>query len=134
MRRYGYEIGMAFQIIDDILDFTGDQATIGKPVGSDLRQGIVTLPVLHFVDAHPSDPLCRSLREGICLEDEQADRLINAIRNSRGHPAQPSGCRAACGTRVGKSANACRSPPSVTRWRNWRITLSSGSCKGKTRF
>ncbi len=82
MRRYGYEIGLAFQIIDDILDFTGDQATIGKPVGSDLRMGIVTLPVLHFVDAHPSDPLCRSLREGICLEDEQADRLINAIRNS----------------------------------------------------
>ncbi len=82
MRRYGYEIGMAFQIVDDILDFTGDQATIGKPVGSDLRMGIVTLPVLHYVDTHPKDPLTRKLQEGACLSDDEVSRLIEALRQS----------------------------------------------------
>src|SRR5204863_50053 len=42
---YGMNLGIAFQIIDDILDYTEDQATIGKPAGNDLRQGMVTLPL-----------------------------------------------------------------------------------------
>jgi heptaprenyl diphosphate synthase len=46
LRRAGYNIGIGFQIIDDILDFEGDAGTLGKPVLSDLRQGIITLPVL----------------------------------------------------------------------------------------
>ncbi len=46
LRRAGYNIGIGFQIIDDILDFEGDEGTLGKPVLSDLRQGIITLPVL----------------------------------------------------------------------------------------
>jgi heptaprenyl diphosphate synthase len=44
--RYGYFVGMAFQITDDILDFTGTEKQLGKPAGSDLLQGNVTLPVL----------------------------------------------------------------------------------------
>jgi geranylgeranyl pyrophosphate synthase len=82
MRRYGLEIGIAFQIIDDILDFTGDQATIGKPVGSDLRQGIITLPVIQYVEAHPNEDPSRTLREGKCLDDAQTDCLIESIRSS----------------------------------------------------
>ncbi len=50
---YGYNFGMAFQIVDDVLDFTGDEAVMGKPVGSDLRQGTVTLPVFHFLQRDP---------------------------------------------------------------------------------
>lgn len=53
LRDYGYNLGMAFQIMDDILDFVGDEAVLGKPVGSDLRQGTVTLPVFHYLQAHP---------------------------------------------------------------------------------
>ncbi|WCK56077.1 heptaprenyl diphosphate synthase component II [Aneurinibacillus sp. Ricciae_BoGa-3] len=45
---YGYNVGMAFQITDDILDFTGDAKTLGKPAGSDLRQGNITLPALYM--------------------------------------------------------------------------------------
>lgn len=82
MRSYGYEIGMAFQIIDDILDFTGEQATVGKPVGSDLRQGIITLPVLQYIQDYPNDPLITPLLQGECLRDDQTNRLIDAIRNS----------------------------------------------------
>jgi len=46
---YGKELGMAFQIVDDILDYTGEESTLGKPVGGDLRQGIVTLPFFYFL-------------------------------------------------------------------------------------
>ena len=45
---YGVNIGMAFQIVDDLLDFTGEQETIGKPVGGDLREGKMTLPLIHL--------------------------------------------------------------------------------------
>jgi octaprenyl-diphosphate synthase len=45
---YGLNIGMAFQIVDDLLDFTGDEEVLGKPVGGDLREGKMTLPVIHL--------------------------------------------------------------------------------------
>jgi geranylgeranyl pyrophosphate synthase len=53
LRVYGYNFGMAFQIVDDILDFTGDEAEMGKPVGSDLMQGTLTLPSLLLMERHP---------------------------------------------------------------------------------
>ena len=45
---YGLNIGMAFQIVDDLLDFTGEEVALGKPVGGDLREGKMTLPVIHL--------------------------------------------------------------------------------------
>ncbi|GCE03586.1 polyprenyl synthetase family protein [Dictyobacter aurantiacus] len=47
LHSYGLNLGIAFQIIDDILDYTEDQSTIGKPAGNDLRQGMVTLPLIY---------------------------------------------------------------------------------------
>jgi heptaprenyl diphosphate synthase len=49
LARAGYNIGMAFQILDDILDFTADTAMLGKPTASDLRSGVYTLPVVEAV-------------------------------------------------------------------------------------
>jgi octaprenyl-diphosphate synthase len=46
---YGFNIGMAFQIVDDLLDFTGEEVALGKPVGGDLREGKMTLPVIHLL-------------------------------------------------------------------------------------
>src|SRR5678815_1656119 len=46
--QYGLNIGMAFQIVDDLLDFTGEEVALGKPVGGDLREGKMTLPVIHL--------------------------------------------------------------------------------------
>jgi octaprenyl-diphosphate synthase len=49
LREYGVNLGMAFQLVDDLLDFTADQDTLGKPIGGDLREGKVTLPVIYLL-------------------------------------------------------------------------------------
>lgn len=46
MHEYGLNLGIAFQIIDDVLDYTGSEQSIGKPAGNDIRQGLVTLPLI----------------------------------------------------------------------------------------
>ena len=52
---YGLNLGIAFQVIDDILDYTEDQSTIGKPAGNDLRQGMVTLPLIYALQEQPQN-------------------------------------------------------------------------------
>lgn len=47
LSRIGYDIGMAFQIIDDILDYSGDPKAVGKPLGNDLKEGIFTIPLIY---------------------------------------------------------------------------------------
>ena len=82
VRRFGYGIGMAFQIVDDVLDFTGNPGLLGKPVGSDLRQGVMTLPALIYLEQHPGDPDLGKIlhREG--LEEPALKGLIERIRRS----------------------------------------------------
>jgi len=84
MRQYGYHLGMAFQIVDDVLDFTGEQSEVGKPVGSDLLQGLVTLPAIHYAEAHPDDPDIHCLTNGCYSEHERMERLMQAVRKSDG--------------------------------------------------
>jgi octaprenyl-diphosphate synthase len=54
MRTYGEAIGVAYQLVDDLLDFTGEQDILGKPVASDLREGKLTLPVIDLLARRPS--------------------------------------------------------------------------------
>lgn len=83
MRLFGYHLGMAFQIVDDVLDFTGAQDEVGKPVGSDLLQGLITLPTLYYIEAHPDDKGVRALLEGRYLfEKEAMEALIEQIAGS----------------------------------------------------
>lgn len=82
IRRFGHDIGMAFQIMDDILDFTADPAVLGKPVGSDLRSGLVTLPVIFFSELHPDHPISQVLLAGKCLSIQQIEKLIPELRSS----------------------------------------------------
>ena len=49
LREYGFNLGIAFQLVDDLLDFTADRAALGKPVGGDLREGKVTLAAIHLM-------------------------------------------------------------------------------------
>src|SRR6266568_7051505 len=59
---YGLNLGIAFQIIDDVLDYTEDQATIGKPAGNDLRQGMVTLPLIYALQEQPQNGLHQKVK------------------------------------------------------------------------
>ena len=61
LMKYGYNIGMAFQIVDDILDVGGDAAEIGKPVGNDLLQGVLTLPSIKLLEQYPEDNPVKAL-------------------------------------------------------------------------
>ncbi len=84
MRQFGYELGMAFQMVDDILDFTGEQAEVGKPVGSDLLQGLITLPTLYYIETHPDDPDLNILLEGeYSAEPQHMERLVQSVRASQ---------------------------------------------------
>ena len=64
---YGFNIGVAFQLVDDLLDFTGEEGALGKPVGGDLREGKMTLPVIHL----------------FARGDAEADVLIRKIAGTR---------------------------------------------------
>ena len=82
VKEYGYDIGMAFQIIDDILDFTSEQTTMGKPVASDLRQGLITLPVLYFLENHPDDVDMKNILQSSFCDEDCLGRLLTSIRES----------------------------------------------------
>jgi geranylgeranyl pyrophosphate synthase len=82
MKAFGYEVGMAFQIVDDILDFTGEQSAVGKPIGSDLLNGLVTLPAIQYAEANPQDEDILSLPEGGWKDTDRVQRLVDGIRQS----------------------------------------------------
>jgi geranylgeranyl pyrophosphate synthase len=82
LRQYGYEIGMAFQMVDDILDFTGEQATMGKPVASDLRQGLITLPAIYYLESNPKEQYLQEMLESNFTDEERIGKLLASIRSS----------------------------------------------------
>lgn len=77
--RYGYQLGLAFQVVDDILDVVGDQQSLGKPVGSDIRQGTVTLPAILVRDQLPDDVFLSAFR-GDGHRDDSIGQLLETIR------------------------------------------------------
>jgi octaprenyl-diphosphate synthase len=83
LREYGVHLGLAFQIVDDILDFTGDPAILGKPTASDLREGKATLPVLDLLKCGSARgrELVMSIVEGKS-GDADARELVTVLRAS----------------------------------------------------
>ncbi|MFN3649116.1 MAG: polyprenyl synthetase family protein [Armatimonadota bacterium] len=84
---FGYHVGMAFQIQDDILDFTGSLEVLGKPVGGDLREGKVTLPVIYALQtALPADKdeLVRIYGKSGPLSAEEIRRATELIADAGG--------------------------------------------------
>lgn len=79
LREYGMNLGLAFQIADDVLDFTSDDETLGKPAGNDLRQGTITLPVILLAEQLPPDsPILQYLHAGI-----EHGEVVRAVQESR---------------------------------------------------
>lgn len=78
LRTFGYNLGMAFQIADDVLDFEGSDESLGKPAGSDLRQGTITLPAIMFYRSLGSGSRLRAAMES----GTEVERVVAAIRES----------------------------------------------------
>ena len=81
LRDYGYNIGMAFQVADDLLDFQGDASNLGKPVGSDLLNGVLTLPTIMLMERYPNDDLVQSLFQDRS-NDAKLQKVVEVINNS----------------------------------------------------
>lgn len=81
LKEYGHNLGIAFQIVDDILDFIGTEEEMGKPTGSDLAQGTLTLPAMLLLERYPEDnPVKRLFRN----EDrpKNIELAIKLVRSS----------------------------------------------------
>ncbi len=81
LREYAYNLGIAFQIVDDILDFAGTEEELGKPIGSDLAQGTLTLPMMLLMERNPADNPIKRLftqRQG----PDEIKLAIQTVRNS----------------------------------------------------
>ncbi len=72
LREYGFNLGVMFQLVDDLLDFTGEEQTIGKPVGGDLREGKITLPIIHLL-RHGGEDVVTLIRRVVRERDIAAD-------------------------------------------------------------
>ena len=84
---YGMNLGIAFQIIDDVLDYTEDQTTIGKPAGNDLRQGMVTLPLIYTLQEQPQNGHYQqvyTLLNGASHKDEDINSVVDWVTGGTG--------------------------------------------------
>ena len=81
LKEYGFNLGIAFQVVDDILDFVSTEQTLGKPVGSDLAQGTLTLPAMLLVEHYPQDNPIKKVFQNIDRE-KNITRAIDMVRNS----------------------------------------------------
>ncbi|MCM3666663.1 heptaprenyl diphosphate synthase component II [Mesobacillus subterraneus] len=78
--KFGYYVGMSFQITDDVLDFTGTEKELGKPAGGDLLQGNITLPVLYAMEDEEIRRRIKSVHEG--MDRKELDDILKLIQES----------------------------------------------------
>lgn len=82
LRLYGLNVGLAFQLVDDVLDLTSTESTLGKPVGSDLKEGKLTLPLIYLMrDGKPKHrQLVRNALSENKLEAAQKEMILQLVR------------------------------------------------------
>lgn len=80
--QFGYYVGMSYQIMDDVLDFTGTEKELGKPAGGDLLQGNITLPVLYALENKHLRTEIEKVHEKMSYEE--IGRVIDLIKQSDG--------------------------------------------------
>ena len=84
LKKYGYYLGMAFQITDDILDYVADEDILGKPVGSDIRQGVITLPAIYALRCGPHGVKLAAMLSSPESCTSKADEIVDLIIDSDG--------------------------------------------------
>jgi octaprenyl-diphosphate synthase len=85
LQEYGFNLGIAFQLVDDLLDYTADAAALGKPIGGDLREGKVTLPIIFLLrrGGEAADELIRSVVRDRAVTTEQWREILRLLREHR---------------------------------------------------
>jgi geranylgeranyl pyrophosphate synthase len=81
LKEYGNYFGIAFQIVDDVLDFVGKEAELGKPTGSDLTEGAVTLPSILYAERYPDDNLIKAI-----IKNHDKEKVRMALEKIIGSP------------------------------------------------
>jgi len=82
LQRYGHLLGMAFQIADDVLDYLATEAEVGKPVGNDLKEGTVTLPLMLALQDPGVDGGLRRVLDRPSLSDADYKEVVAIVRHS----------------------------------------------------
>jgi heptaprenyl diphosphate synthase/octaprenyl-diphosphate synthase len=84
--RFGYALGMAFQIVDDVLDYVGEEGKLGKPAGGDLRRGLITLPLIYAAAYDDSDGFLRHTVDhfGDTLTSDATAEVLRRVLASSG--------------------------------------------------
>jgi octaprenyl-diphosphate synthase len=85
LQQYGFNLGIAFQLVDDLLDFTGDLRALGKPVGADLVEGKMTLPLIHLLQEGSArgDEIVREIIGARSATDAQWNELLRLLKERR---------------------------------------------------
>ena len=85
LREYAFNLGIAFQVVDDLLDFTGDAAALGKPIGADLREGKMTLPLIHLLRQGQAagERIVRDIIATRTVAEQQWNELLQMLNEHR---------------------------------------------------
>jgi octaprenyl-diphosphate synthase len=85
LQQYGFNLGIAFQLVDDLLDFTGEAGALGKPVGADLVEGKMTLPLIHLLQqaGHGGGEIVREIITSRAASHEQWSEILGLLRDHR---------------------------------------------------
>ncbi len=82
---YARDLGIAFQLVDDLLDFTGDAQAVGKPIASDLREGKVTLPLIHLLRQSNDGEGSRIVRDAVASHSVSSEQWASLLRMLKEH-------------------------------------------------
>ena len=111
---YGFNLGIAFQLVDDLLDYTADESALGKPIGSDLREGKVTLPIINLLEraGEPARTLVGDIIRDKTVSREQWNELRRLLAE---HKATAAALRSGAALRHAGPAASVDLPPSAER-------------------
>jgi geranylgeranyl pyrophosphate synthase len=110
LRQYGHYLGMAFQVVDDVLDFVGRESELGKPVGSDLRQGMMTLPGLRLLELDPTNRALSRIFDDADTSEEAIHQAVAEVKESGAIPFALDEARRFASVAVGHLADLPPTP------------------------